>query len=169
MRTKSEILNDLNDSTKKLLAGIEKFPEGRFNDKPNGDAWSAGQVGEHLIKVETGTVRLFTGSTEPADRDPEEKIERIEEEFLNFEKKFTAFGPILPDEKPKDQQKVVNKLQDIRQRLASLVDLHDLSALCTGFEHGLFGYLTRVEWIYFTIIHSRRHLEQVRRIKRDID
>lgn len=166
MRTKPEILEDLNESTKELLSVIGKFPEERFNTRPSEEAWSAGQVAEHLIKVETGTIRLFSGPTEPADRDPEQKIRRIEEEFLNFDKKFRAGGPILPDDKPKDKKSVLDKLQDIRQRLASVVDLHDLTEICSGFEHRLFGTLTRVEWIYFNIIHTRRHLEQVKNIER---
>jgi len=165
MRTKSQIIRDLNKSTKELLTLLSEFPEGQFNTKPDKDAWSAGQVAEHLIKVETGTVRLFTGETVPTERDPEQKIETIEKEFLNFEKKFTAFGPIRPDDQPKQKEKVLEKLQDLRQRLAGLVELHDLTVTCKGFEHGLFGYLTRVEWIYFTIIHSRRHAGQIRRVQ----
>lgn len=162
---KLEIKKDLNESTRKLLELLYEVPEPFFNSVPKEGGWTVGQVAEHLIKVETGTVRLFSGPVEDAGRDHQEKIDEIKDRFLNYETKLKAFGPIVPGDTPKDKTNALEKIQDIRQRLTSLIEIQDMAALITGFEHGLFGYLTRVEWIYFNIYHSRRHMHQIKTIQ----
>lgn len=164
MIKESIVRSDLKESTRELLKTISEFPDEQFNTVPPDEGWSAGQVGEHLIKVETSTVRLFTGSVDICERNPEEKIKFIKERFSDFETKMTAFGPIVPNESPKNKQKVLDKLQDLRQRLTGMIELHDLSEMITGFSHPLFGTMTRIEWIYFNIFHTKRHLQQIETI-----
>lgn len=164
MVKESKVRSDLKESTRELLQSISRFPENEFNTPPDDGGWTAGQVAEHLIKVETGTVRLFTGGFEACDRNPEQKIERIKERMLDFESPMTASGPIVPDDQPKDKEQVLEKLQDLRQRLTGMIELHDLSEMIAGFVHPVFGSLTAIEWIYFNIYHSKRHLHQIRAI-----
>jgi uncharacterized damage-inducible protein DinB len=162
----SEVRSDFKQSTRQLLNTISNFPEEYFNTQPEEGKWTAGQIAEHLIKVETGTVRLFTGDTEACDRDPKEKIATVKERMLNYDSKMNADGPIIPDDNPKGKDRVLEKLQDIRQRLISMVEIEDLTELVSGFDHPLFGPMTRVEWIYFNIYHGRRHLHQIQDLER---
>lgn len=168
MMKKNLVKKDLKQSTSSLLDVLSGTPEEIFNTQPNQEGWSVGKIGEHLIKVETGTVRIFTGSAEVSDRDPEQKIENIRERMMDFETQMTAYGPIIPDDKPKDKTKVLEKLQDIRQQLLGFVDIQDLTEIITAFEHPIFGTLTRVEWIYFNIYHGRRHVKQIEKIQRQL-
>lgn len=165
MISRARISDDLRASTAALLKELDDFPDSGFNMKPAADRWSAGEVAEHLVKMETAILRLLTGPVSDTKRDPAEKIEQIEKEFLDFEKKFTAYGPIVPDATPKDKERTIQQLRDIRRQLAGTIDRYELTETCTGFEHGLFGRLTRVEWVYFTIIHSRRHRKQLQDLR----
>lgn len=162
MRSKKQVRHDFTESTENLLKTLQDFPEAAFNKKPRKDKWSIGQVADHLLKTEVNTLRMLTQEVEPSDRNPEQKIEDIREQFLNFNKKFKAFGPIVPDDSSKEKQEMIDRLQDNRQRLSSIIDIEDLTGLITAFEHPLFGSLTRVEWLYFQIYHSRRHCQQIK-------
>lgn len=162
---KNLVKKDLKQSTNSLLDVLSGTPEEIFNTRPGREEWSVGKVGEHLIKVETGTVRIFTGSAEASDRDPEQKIETIRDRMMDFETKMTAYEPIIPDDEPKEKTKVLEKLQDIRQQLLGFVDIQDLTEMITAFEHPIFGSLTRIEWIYFNIYHSWRHVKQIEKIQ----
>lgn len=164
----SVVRKDLKESTHDLLMAVSEFPEEYFNAPPADGGWTAGQVAEHLIKTETSTVELFTGSFEISERDPEEKIKTIKGRFEDFESKMKAFGHIIPDESSKDKAQILENIQDSSQRLTSLIELHDLSELITGFAHPLFGHLSRVEWIYFNIYHTYRHVHQIHRISESI-
>lgn len=120
---------------------------------------------EHLIKIETGTLRLLSKNLKSPDRNPIEKITFIRERLMDFETGMKAYGPILPNDKPKDKDKALGKLQDTRQRLGGLIKIHDLTEKVTVFDHPLFGTLTRIEWLYFIIYHGRRHVRQILNIK----
>lgn len=168
MITKEQVKEDLKNSTERLLEVLYAIPEEAFNKRPGQGAWSIGQVAEHLIKVETGTVRLFSGPAEAAARDPQEKIRKIKESMLDFDTAMNASGPIIPDEKPKDKVRVLEKIQDIHLKLASLIEISDLTEVLTGFDHPIFGTLSRVEWIYFNICHSKRHIRQIKNIHNSI-
>lgn len=163
------VKRDFIESTKNLLEILSDIPEGNFNKKPELGGWTVGMTAEHLIKVEFGILKLFSGSVDSTDRNPEQKIEEIEKRFLDFETSMTAYGPIVPDKEPKDKTKVLGKLQDIRQKLTGLIEIQNLAETIKGFEHPLFGYLTRVEWIYFNIYHSKRHINQMERIISSIE
>ena len=164
MMKKAQVKKDLRQSTNNLLEVLSAAPADIFNTRPDKDEWPIGKVAEHLIKVETGTVRIFTGPAEATVRDPEEKIENIRDRMLDHETKMRAYGPIIPDDKLKDKTKVLEKIQDIRQQMSSFIDIQDLTETVTGFDHPIFGPLTRIEWIYFNIYHSRRHSHKIEEI-----
>lgn len=161
---KSEVRNDLKKSTRSLLRIISNFPVAHFHSQPEEGGRSVSQIADHLIKTETSILRLLTGSTNPSDRRAERKVAEIKSRLLDFDSKMKAFGPIVPDDKPKDKAVVVEALQDIRQRLTSLIEVEDLTRLVTGFKHPIFGAMTRLEWIYFAIFHSKRHAHQIEQI-----
>ena len=161
MRSKKQVRKDYTQSTQELLSVLNDTPEDHFNTKPEDGGWSAGQVAEHLIKSEIGSVRFFTVDTKATERDPEEKIEMLKETFLDFDSKFEAPGLVSPDDKPKDKQKAINKLQDIRQRLTGIIEIEDLTQIVTAIDHPMAGPLTRIEWLYFHIFHSERHRRQI--------
>ena len=163
---KAQVRSDLNQNTRELSQSISDFPEPYFNSCPAEGEWTAGQVAEHLIKVETSTVQLFAGSIETSN--PGLKITDIKDCLLDFNSKLKAFKPISPDDKPKVKTAVLDKLQDLRQRLAGMIKNEDLTVLVNGFECPLFGTLSRLEWIYFKIFHSRRHNRQIQDIQRTL-
>lgn len=164
MSTAEEIRTELKDSTRQLLSTVQAVPEADFNRQPAKGRWSAGQIAEHLIRVEVGTLRFFTGANRAPGRDPEAKVEELRRKLLNREQKLTAYGPIVPDDRPKQKQAVLAKLQDTRQRLTGLIELEDMSRVLTDFDHPLFGPLSRAEWIWFIIFHSARHRQQLREL-----
>lgn len=163
------IKNDFVASTDNLLNMLSSITEQNFNKKPIHGGWTAGMTVEHLIKVEYSTLKLFSGPVEQTERDPEQKIQKMKNRLLDFNTAMTAFGSIIPDDEPKDKSKALGKIQDIRQKLTGLIEIQDLAEMIIGFEHPLFGFLTRVEWIYFNIYHSRRHINQVERIMASIE
>lgn len=168
MINRVELKTDLRNSTNHLLGVLYETPGRIYNEMPRGNSWTIGMVAQHLIKVETSTVRLFAGMAEPTERNPESKINTIKSRLLDHNTKMRAFGPIIPDENLKDKQALIEKLQDLRQRMMSCIEIEDLTETVTGFEHPLFGFLTRVEWIYFNIYHAERHVRQINEISKKL-
>ncbi|NIM10550.1 MAG: hypothetical protein GTO45_01020 [Candidatus Aminicenantes bacterium] len=168
MPDKSKVIEDIKKSTDELVDYLADFPTESFNIKPGPNSWSASGTAEHLVLLETLVNQILKGKTRTTDRNPEDKIERIKSTFLNVDKKLTAGSPILPGEKPKEKEEVIKEIKSCQQALVDIINANHLELTCLGFNHGLFGELTRIEWVYFNIYHSQRHLHQLKNIKKQV-
>ena len=163
---KNLILKDLNQSTTDFLETINNSPVEHFNTKPDTDAWSAAEVIEHVVKVERLLNIIIQGKKESIEeRQSDLNIDVIKTAFQNYDKKYTAYGPIIPEANSKDRDELVINFEKNRIKLKELIKSEDLSLVCLDFKHGVFGELTVLEWIYIIIYHSKRHAHQIRNIK----
>jgi hypothetical protein len=62
----------------------------------------------------------------------------------------------------------VSQLQAQRADLRRAVETLDLTAACIGLPHVRIGVMTRMEWVYFTIYHTERHLKQLQRLQESV-
>ncbi len=149
-------------NTKKLLDYLAAVPDAFLFESPAENEWSVSECFEHLVSVERGLSTIFNGSTEAPDRDPLDKQVAIKERFLAFESKLKAFGPIIPKGRYKTRTDIVQAFNGPRQVVMALGEQAGWERVCTGFDHPLFGSLTKAEWLYFCIYHAERHLNQMK-------
>lgn len=147
----------------KLIEKLEEVPESKFFVRPEENKWSAGEVGEHLFKVDTPVVAILQGkkSDEPAAK-PERKKMLIERAFSDPEKKYTAHGPIVPQDDFDSKKMLIRALKQIREQISYLIDKVDLNYICLEFKHPLLGEMTGAEWIHFINLHTDRHINQLK-------
>lgn len=112
-----------------------------------------------------GVNSLFRGNMEKTDRNPTEKIEKIKFRFGDYTHKLTAGEPIKPRGEFTDKEKVLRAIVSNRSEILQLPQEGSWFDLCLGFEHAIFGYLTKIEWLYFCIFHAERHLQQMQTIE----
>lgn len=167
-----DLKKKLLENTETLIAKVDQVPDSQFNTKPGGaeDSWSVADVVEHLYRSEFGIPKLFTGKTEAvADRAPDAYLEDMRKRFLESDKKMKASGIILPEKGEKPKETLISKFRKNRLEIAKLTGELNLEALCLSFKHPIYGYLTRLEWVHFNIIHTQRHMRQIERIKSQIN
>lgn len=158
------ISSDLDASTNGLIQMLKGLPPDVFNRHPDKKSWSVADVVDHLLKLEGGINGLLLGPTTKAERDPEGKVLKIEEVFLDFDKKLSAGGPVKPSGVEKQKDRLIAQISESRENLAKIVGEKDLKLIYTGFRHPIFGLLSGIEWVYFAIYHSQRHLHQIKKI-----
>ncbi len=164
-----EVKNALKKSTNQLVEALTNFPKRDFNKKPSAGAWSAGDVAEHLWLIDIAIIeKVIQGPLQSTDRGTIEKVDKIKAAFLDFETKFTA-DLTKPADRAKDKDVIINKIKTSRQNFMDLLDTTNLRQECLGFNHSLFGLMTGIEWVYYTIYHSERHLEQIERIENELN
>jgi hypothetical protein len=165
MIEKEEIARDIQQSAKRLIEAITNFPEDTFNVKPAPGLWSAGEVAEHLIIIGRGQSRILAKPARPTtERSPIEKLEEMKPIAYDFTNKIVASDPVLPTGSPIARTDAIQQVKDNTTAILERVADEDLT-LMTPITNRLFGELTRVEWIYFAIYHSERHVKQMERIK----
>ncbi|HET8864381.1 MAG TPA: DinB family protein [Gracilimonas sp.] len=160
-----DLKNKLLENTEDLIGITKPIPDPQFNMKAEEDTWSVADVFEHLYRSEYGIPRLLTGkTTKEIDRAVDANLELMREQFLKSDTKMKASGVILPTEGEKSKEDLIFKFHENRKKIAELSQELDPGELCLAFKHPVYGFLTRLEWVHFNIIHTRRHIKQIKRI-----
>ena len=155
-------------STKAELTGlIHRIDENKLDVVPFKDSWTAGQLLEHIDKaVSPG---LLKGNVEAVNRPADEKVAQVKKIFLDFNTKMKSPEFIEPRENVHD--KIVLE-RSIIQKFDELIDADktlDLQQECVDFEVPGLGRFTRLEWISFYMIHTQRHIHQLKNIIKNLD
>lgn len=170
MQTQKEyitaVAGSFDEAASGFLTTLGGFDESTINRTPSNGGWTAGQVGEHLLKS-YGFVETMEGNTGPAGRPAHEKIEMVKSVFLNFEIKLSAAPGIQPSASPKDRDLLLKTLGERMTQIRTVMATKDLTALCTDEELPVFGTLTRLEWVYLAIFHTRRHTRQLENLMKE--
>ena len=161
MVTSQPIIEAFKQSTDNLLRVLHSFPAEHFNRKPSSDAWSAGQVADHLLQLEKRINHIIAAPAVVTERNPDEKLVTISNALQDFSRKWKAPSIITPGVELIDQRRVTDELNIQKEKMLGKIKEVDINALCKGFPHNRLGELTRLEWIHFTICHTERHLHQI--------
>ncbi|MBS1662697.1 MAG: DinB family protein [Bacteroidetes bacterium] len=158
----NELKKQVRETGAAIVGMMESFSEDKLNRVPFEGSWTAGQVGEHLLKS-GGITEILWGRTEPALRAPDEKLGPLSI-FLDFTVKFKSPDFIVPSDGFHAKEPLVEGLRERWSKIGVAVDTLDLSEVCKDFEMPQMGTLTRLELIGFQVFHTKRHLHQLNNI-----
>ena len=161
---KNQLAAEILSAKEALLKALNSFTHQNINTIPFEGSWTGGQVGEHVLKSVSGVLETITGPVKAADRDPEQNVPPLADAFLNFEIKFQSPDFIIPSDEPKDQNYLVSALTEAFEGIRKVTESADLTLICTGFEMPVMGYMSRSEFINFTVFHTKRHIHQLNNI-----
>ncbi len=160
---KYQLLSDIDISTQQLLQCLYNFNTEKFNFSPDSKNWSPAQIAEHLLMLEVIANNALTGKTIPTNRPPDEKINLIKTVMSDIDTKRVAPEIVQPSAELKDLQLMMEQIKIQRESLKKTISEMDMTEACVSFKHPGIGTLTRLEWVYFTIFHTERHLQQLQR------
>ncbi|RDC58203.1 DinB family protein [Pedobacter chinensis] len=157
-------LKDLTPALSKFEALFNDFESSKINAIPFEGSWTAGQLIQHMLLSNSGFVEMINGPVEETNRPADLMIERIKKDFLNFDIKMESPDFICPEAKNYDKNELLQKLDRVKRDITDEVTHLDLTKTCTSFELPVYGFLTRLEAIYFVIYHTQRHTKQLENI-----
>lgn len=160
---KQELAQQAKQTGTAILNALAAFSDSQFNTRPSTGGWTAGQVAEHLL-LSAGVVEVIAGRTAHTDRDSGAHLSIIAGIFLDFNTKLQSPDFIIPSDGDHDKQELLGKTKIVWDKMGEGIRLLDLSATCLDFEFPGIGPLTRLEWLWFYIWHTQRHLHQVKNI-----
>lgn len=148
-------------TTGELIELISGLDQDQLNQVPFRGSWSAGQLGNHLWKS-YAVVETLRGRVRAANRAPDQKIAGVQKAFLDHTLKMESPEEIMPSENPIEKEGILKGLRQRISELETMIREEDLSLLCLDFAIPQYGEFTRLEWIAFTTIHTRRHVHQLK-------
>ncbi|MGN6397292.1 MAG: DinB family protein [Mucilaginibacter sp.] len=164
MKSNQELIKETNNTLDELISLLDDIPAAQFNTVPFEGSWTAGQLAQHLTLANSGFPALATGPVAETDRAPDQMVAPIAESFLNFNIKFESPDFIRPEARDYDKDKMISGLKKIKADIAAAIGDLDLTKTCTAFAFPVLGNLTRYEAANFVIIHTTRHIHQLKNI-----
>jgi hypothetical protein len=161
----NQVITDFQKITDELIAILNLLSNIELNKVPFPGSWTAGQVGDHLIKS-YGVWDIFNGHTADPGREYDQNCKLLTDLFLNFEIIFT----VEPDEFNYPSDDFINKVTLLKELKLVTNDIIEFSntknlyKVCLDREFPTFGYLTRYEWLHFFNVHTQRHIYQLNNI-----
>jgi hypothetical protein len=162
---KQILSQEFTKATNELINVLTAFGEDQINKKVSSDSWSAAQVGDHLFKSDSAILKTLYGPVKKTWRSPDENVEDINGTFLDFSTKMKSPELVIPEDMEHDKTALIVALKSTRELLAKAIVSLDLSPTCTDPEmSGIVGEWTRKEYINFVIVHTHRHIHQLKNI-----
>jgi uncharacterized damage-inducible protein DinB len=164
--TKDQIIEDFRTTFSALENVINLFNDANFNEVPFENSWTAAEVVQHIILASQNFSSVLNGTTEETKRAVDKLIPELKRIFLNFETKMKSPDFIKPVAKSYDRNELLTRIRNISADILSTIEKVELSPTCLDFQLPSIGFLTRLEAIYFVIVHTQRHTHQLQEIKR---
>lgn len=158
----TELNAEIKETAATLLSSLSAFSEEQLNKVPFEGSWTAGQVSEHLVNAVSAD--LLYGTTTDTERKPDVMVQALRDQFLDFSTKMKSPDFTLPSDGPHDKEVLKGQLQKIWDEIADAAATLDLSKTCLDFELPGAGFLTRLEWLNFMVVHTKRHTHQLNKI-----
>ena len=161
---KNDLTSELLTTKNNLLQVLDSFDIENINAVPFEGSWTGGQVGRHVLKSASGVSAALTGPAKKADRDPGQHLKMLGDIFLNFDIKMKSPDFVLPDDEPRDKIVLIQSLRETFDKIVRVADSEDVDMICTTFEMPNLGSLSKKEFIWFIIVHTQRHIHQLKNI-----
>ncbi|UZR97094.1 DinB family protein [Chondrinema litorale] len=159
----TEVITQFEIVSSELLSLLTSLNQEELNDKPLNAGWSAAQIGEHLLKS-YAVVETLNGKVKPLGRRADEKVAEVKSLFLDFDIKMQSPKNIEPSKGMIDRKVLLRALRRRINDLIAVARYKDLKLVCTDFIIPEYGEFTRLEWMWFSVFHTKRHIHQLNKI-----
>jgi hypothetical protein len=164
-----KVIREANETLSALEHEFSRFDSLQINDVPFEGSWTAGQLAEHLVLSNSGFLEVINGPVAETDKPADLMVKEIKKDFLNFNVKYDSPKEIYPEDRTYNQPELLKSLKQIRKGISDAATGLDLTKTCTSYELPGYGFLTRLEAIYFVIYHTQRHVHQLKNIYSELD
>ena len=166
-----QLNTDLDNNTNLLLDILDTVPAAKLQLKNPRTEWSIMECAEHILISEQAVAKALQGPSHPIeDRAPDSKLEELNKNFLEFDQRLrVSSDPETLDGGYDNIKSFSQAFRQNRELIKEALQQAPLEWLCEKLEHAKFGYLTRLEWAYYLIYHTERHLQQINRIEASLE
>lgn len=140
---------------------LSKFDATEINIMPFKASWTAGQLAGHVILANSGFLQVINGPVTETDKPADMMVAQMRNDLLNFSVKFNSPDEICPEIRLYSQHVLLARLEEIRNEISIATTSLDLTKTCSAFKWPVYGFLTRLEIVYFVIYHTRRYVHQL--------
>ena len=158
---KLDLFTQVDDITFEFIQWVDAFNEEQINRVPDSGGWTAAQVADHVRKSNNGIAQALQMQGTDGERIADARVKELKTIFLDFAIKFKSPEFILPGQSIYNKTELIERLKRSVDRIkqerenAHLSEIIHLTAL---------GTISKLELLHFVIVHTKRHINQLKNI-----
>lgn len=165
---KEEISAEINKTITDLLQLLTLFDKEQINVIPFEGSWTAGQLAKHVLMSNLGFIEIINGTFKETHRQPDEMVQKIKTDFLDFSTKGQSADNLKPALIDYCKNELLISFETLKEKINQVIETSDLTKTCTAFELPIYGFLTRWEALHFILYHTQRHIHQLQNVLKKI-
>lgn len=165
---KPEIQIKIDGTLEELIQLFSTIDQEQINIVPFEGSWTAAQLVRHMIMSNSGFAEMIKGPVKETHREPDELVEKIKSDFLDFTTKMKSPDFVKPAMEHYQKTDLLNNLKNVKESIREVIENADLTKTCISFKLPGYGYLTRLEAAHFVLFHTQRHIHQLKNISRKL-
>jgi len=158
-----KLFKELDKITNTFLSLVNSASERIIDKIPFEGSWTIAQLASHITKSNKAIIQALEMEGKSAERNIDERVEELKKTFLNYKVKFMSPEFILPTKTVYPKNIVIQKLKDSIDRIKYLSKETDLSEVISL---PIFGEITKYELLNFVVVHTKRHIRQLKNMLR---
>ncbi len=158
---KTKLFSGIDKTVTELLDLVFYLDADKINTVPYKDSWTAAQLLRHVTKSTVAMAKGMDAPGKPPEREPDARVAELEKVFLDFSTKLNAPDFIVPEEGTYEKDRSMQELKTAFDKLKENANKADLNTLLEGLP---LGPITKLEILHFSLYHTQRHLQQMKRI-----
>lgn len=157
----TETITATGEAVSELSKLMHSVDDDKVNTVPYKGSWTAPQLLRHVTKSISGMAQAMLMDAKPTDRGPGERIQELKTVFLDFSKKMQSPEFIIPEEGIYEKQPAIDELDKAFHQFKDNANKANLTELTEGLP---LGPITKLELVHFSLFHTQRHLQQMKKI-----
>lgn len=158
---KAELFSQIDKTVSELSDLMFYLDEDKVNTVPYKDSWTAAQLLRHVTKSTVAMARAMNAPAKAPGREPDARVPELKKVFLDFSTKLNAPDFIVPEDGLYEKDRSMQELKTSFDELKENANKTDLEKLIEGLP---LGPITKLEILHFSLYHTQRHLQQMKRI-----
>ena len=163
-----QLLSAFKTGTESFRATLASFDEREINTVTSHGRWSAAQVARHVHLSDRGMLQILNGKLSACKRDPEQNIQHIKADFLDYTSKSESPEFVRPAHKMYNKVKLIEDFLQTRDALEIKLGSGPLHLICDDFPFPGPDGMSGIELLSFIVYHTERHRHQLGMIKESI-
>lgn len=155
-------LEENNQIRKELYQTIEGLTDEQFNKVPDKGGWSAKQILEHLVKMET----VIATNIARELKNPDSPNSRKKPIGISTSRLVKVNAPeyTAPSDEYESKTEMQKKLHEARLFLLDVYESGTKEMFRKkSFKHPIFGQVPLIQWFEFVGLHEKRHVKQLKK------
>ena len=168
------LIDLLEANADRFLADIGHVSNDQWKFKPDSNAWSVGEVSEHITLSE-GLLfsiiqkTLLTPHDDEKAKTLEGKERRLLVSVMDRSAKAQAPEVLIPTGKFATKNELIDAFRKARAQTINYVKTNQDALKNHVARHPVFGELTTYQWLVFIAGHASRHVAQLEEVKANIN